>query len=290
MKKSSISGMRLKSYDDLFGAPEAKDKIQELDISLLHEFKNHPFKVIDDAGMQLLQESISQKGVLIPIIVRKDDNGYEIVAGHRRVHAAKGAGLTTVPADVRDLTDDEAVIIMTDSNLQRETILPSERAFAYRMRMEALSHQGVKGCDSPTEVGKDSGTGGRQVQRYIRLTYLLPNLLDMVDQKRMTMETGVTLSFLPEDNQQMIAEVQSETGKVLNVEQAKKMKEYAASGELTKEKILLCMSDKTTSSRKVVIKSERIYRYFPKEYGTQQIEDIICELLDKWKEEQRGGE
>ena len=277
------------SYDDLFGEEKkagAGESVVNLPLSSLHSFKNHPFHVADDAKMQETVKSVRQYGVLVPAIVRenKEQGSYEIIAGHRRKRACELASLTEMPAIVRDVTDDEAVIIMVDSNIQREDILPSEKAWAYRMKMEALSHQGVKGEEYTADlVGEAAGDSARTVQRYIRLTYLKPELLDYADQGKIILAVAEKLSFLNEEEQSWVLQTISENVTIPSKSQADELKEESRKGKLT-EKRVADILNREVKKVSITISSKKIKDYFPQDYTKKQIEEVIFELLDSWKE------
>jgi len=290
MKSSSASKIKINSYNDLFGADSIEKSIQMIALDKLHPFKNHPFKVLDNEEMEELVESIREKGIVTPAIVRKRTNGeYELISGHRRKRAAELAGLNEMPVLVRELTDDEAVIIMADSNLQREHILPSEKAFAYRMKLEAMRHPGVKGKASSKEAGKDFNDSGRQVQRYIRLTYLIPDLLEYVDQNHLTVQAGVAFSYLNEEKQSMLNTVMMQLGKFPNGTTSETIRDMDKQDELTEDKIRrMLSSDKISKApkRNITLKQKYINQYFPLDYDNEQIEEVIIQLLEQWKQQQ----
>ena len=299
--KSSGRKLSLTSYDDIFSteesrADERREKVTEISLSELHPFKNHPFKVLDDEKMQDTAESIREHGVLVPAIVRpREEGGYEIVAGHRRHFASEIAGLDTMPAIVRDMDDDAATIIMVDSNLQRESILPSERAWAYRMKLEAIDR--VKGRPKnvgqvvPDYFGKRSteivaeGTGEsyKQVQRFIRLTELIPPLLDMVDERKIAFNPAVELSYLkPEEQVELLDAMDSEQA-TPSLSQAQRLKKFSQEGHLSIDVMRAIMSEEKKSELdRVTLTSEKLHRYFPKSYTPQQMEQVILKLLEGW--------
>jgi ParB family chromosome partitioning protein len=257
-------------------------------LSELHEFKGHPFKVLDDAKMQETVESIKNYGVLMPGIARpRAEGGYEIIAGHRRKHGCELAGLSTMPMFVRDYDDDEATVIMVDTNIQREDILPSEKARAYSMKYEAMKHQGKKGSgNSLDEVGEAAGESGKTVQRYIWLARLSDELLDMVDHKKIGLVQGVDLSFLTEEAQGWVQAVLEETKAVITTVQSAKLKEYGKNGELTMPMVRLILAEEKPKERKVTIKADKISRYVPEEYSSSDIENLIYQLLEEWQKKQ----
>ena len=276
-KTGSAAKVKLNSFDDLFGdgQPQAGiEQVQEIALSELHEFKGHPFKVLDDEKMQETVESVREHGVLMPGIARpRAEGGYEIIAGHRRRHACELVGLETMPMFIRNYTDDEATIIMVDSNIQREDILPSEKAKAYRMKYDAMKHQG-------------SRTGAKTVQRYIWISRLSEPLLDMVDAGKIGIMQAVDLSFLSEDAQQWVLVAIQDTNAVISKQQSAMLKESDKKGELTFPMVRMLLEKEKPVERKVVIKTERINSYFPDTYSTDDIEKIIFQLLDNWKNTQ----
>ena len=283
-KRGSADKIKLSSFDDLFGTQEAgtgTEQVQEIPLCELHEFRGHPFKVVDDEKMQETVESIKNYGVLMPGIARpRAEGGYEIIAGHRRRHGCELAGLSTMPMFVRDYTDDEATIIMVDTNIQREDILPSEKARAYSMKYEAMKHQGKKGTgNSLDEVGEAAGESGKTVQRYIWLSRLSDELLEMVDKKKIGLVQGVDISFLTEQAQEWVQVIMEETGTNISTVQSAKLKEYGKKGELNMPMVRLILTEEKPKERKVTLKAEKISRYFPEEYSESEIENVIIELL-----------
>ena len=290
-KRGSADKIKLSSFDDLFGTQEAStgtEQVQEIPLCELHEFRGHPFKVVDDEKMQETVESIKNYGVLMPGIARpRAEGGYEIIAGHRRRHGCELAGLSTMPMFVRDYTDDEATIIMVDTNIQREDILPSEKARAYSMKYEAMKHQGKKGTgNSLDEVGEAAGESGKTVQRYIWLSRLSDELLEMVDKKKIGLVQGVDISFLTEQAQEWVQVIMEETGTNISTVQSAKLKEYGKKGELTMPMVRLILTEEKPRERKVTLKAEKISRYFPEEYSESEIENVIIELLEEWQKKQ----
>ncbi len=297
-KGTSIS---LTSYDDLFETDESRaesqlERVQNLDISKLVPFKNHPFKVIDDEAMLRTTESIAQYGVLTPLIARpKEDGTYEIISGHRRVHAAASAGLTQVPVLVRQMDDDAATVLMVDSNLQRESILPSERAFAYKMKMEAMKHQGSRSDltsgqvvskfkRTTEEIAEGTGESYKQVERYIRLTNLVPELLDLVDQKKISFNPAVELSYLRPGEQRIFMEAMEEVQAAPSLSQAQRLKKLSQTGEFYPESVREIMNEvKKGDLERVTFRNEQLRKYFPKSYTTQQMQDTIMKLLEQWQ-------
>ena len=302
--------LALKGLDDLFSTEEnrqeeQREQVQQIPIDELHPFTNHPFKVLDDEAMTRTVESIAQYGVLAPLIARPrpDGNGYEIISGHRRQYAAKLAGLENLPVIVRQMSDDAAVILMVDSNLQREHILPSERALAYKMKLDAMrrtsgrpskenSRQLVGNFETADVVGKESGESGRQVQRFIRLTNLIPELLDMVDEKKISFNPAVELSYLDESQQRDFLEAMEDTQNAPSLSQAQQLKKMAQQGEFSYEKAFDVMGQEKKSEKDTVtIKNETLRKYFPRSYTPKQMEEKIIQLLDAWqKKQQRRNE
>lgn len=290
-KTGSAAKVKLNSFDDLFGSNEMQtagaEQIINAPLAELHDFKNHPFRVVDDEKMEETTESIRQYGVLVPGIARpRTGGGYELIAGHRRKHGSQRAGKTEMPVIVRNYSDDEATIIMVDSNIQREDILPSEKAKAYQMKYEAMKHQGKKsGKNTLDEVGEAAGENAKKVQRYIWLARLSDELLDMVDTKKLGFSQGVDISFLSEEAQQWVEVIIEEQHCSVSTVQSGRLKEYGKSGELTLAMVRLILTEEKPKERKFTIKSDKIGRYFSDSYSNEEIEDIILSLLDKWKEE-----
>ena len=285
-KAGSAAKVKLNSFDDLFGGTgnTSGEQIIHAKLADLHTFKGHPFRVLDDEKMEETTESIGKYGVLVPGIVRpREGGGYEIIAGHRRKRGSEKAGLDTMPVIVRNYTDDEATIIMVDSNIQREDILPSEKAKAYAMKYEAIKHQGSKGGSTLDEVGEAAGESGKTVQRYVWLARLSDELLGMVDAKKIGIAQGVDISFLSEEQQQYVTVILQETCASVSSAQAAKLKEYGKSGELTLAMVRLILSEEKPKERKVTIKGDKINRYFPEDYSNDDIEGIIIELLEEWQ-------
>ena len=291
----------LTSYDDIFETDESRaesqlERVQNISISELVPFKDHPFKVVDDEAMLRTTESIAQYGVLTPLIARPlEDGGYEIISGHRRAHAAEMAGLTEVPVLVRQMDDDAATVLMVDSNLQRENILPSERAYAYKMKMEAMKRQaGRPSKENPRQVvgnyetadliGQESGESGRQVQRYIRLTNLIPELLEMVDQKQISFNPAVELSYLAPEEQEIFMQAMDEVQASPSLSQAQRLKKLAQDGDFTMDAAREIMNEvKKGDLERVTFRNEQLRKYFPRSYTTQQMQDTIIKLLDQWQ-------
>ena len=301
--------LALKGLDDLFSTEEnrqeeQREQVQQIPIDALHPFTNHPFKVLDDETMTRTVESIAQYGVLAPLIARPrpEGDGYEIISGHRRQYAAKLAGLDTLPVIVRQMSDDAAVILMVDSNLQREHILPSERAFAYKMKLEAIKNQGARSdltsgqigpkLRSDEQVALDAGESRKQVQRFVRLTNLIPELLDMVDEKKIAFNPAVELSYLDESQQRDFLEAMEDTQNAPSLSQAQHLKKLAHQGEFSYEKAFDVMGQEKKSEKDTVtIKNETLRKYFPRSYTPKQMEEKIIQLLDAWqKKQQRRNE
>lgn len=297
--KSSARNIELKSLDDLFATEESRadaqrEKVQEIPLGELHPFRNHPFKVKDDAAMQDTVGSVREYGVLVPAIARPDpDGGYELIAGHRRHHASELAGKETMPVIVRDLDDDAATIIMVDSNLQREELLPSERAFAYKMKLEALKHQGARTDLTSSQVGtrlradeliaQQSGESRNQIQRFIRLTELIPTLLDMVDERKIAFNPAVELSYLKKEEQTLLLEAMDSEQATPSLSQAQRLKKFSQQKMLSFDVMRAVMSEeKKTDLDRVTLKNETLRRYFPKSYTPKQMEDTIIKLLEGW--------
>lgn len=290
-KSGSAAKITLEKFDDLFGVGSAQgngvEQIINAPLAELYTFKDHPFRVEDDEKMEETTESIRQYGVLVPGIARpREGGGYEIIAGHRRKRGSELAGKTEMPVIVRNYTDDEATIIMVDSNIQREDILPSEKAKAYKMKYEAMKHQGKKsGKNTLDEVGEAAGENAKKVQRYIWLSRLSEGLLAMVDSRKLGFSQGVDISFLPEEAQLWVQAVIEEKSCNVSMVQSAKIKEYGKTGELTFAMVRLIMAEEKPKERKITIKSDKIGRYFSESYSNEEIENIIISLLDKWKEE-----
>ena len=305
MPKSGAN-ISLTSYDDIFSTEETRqtEQIQQIPIAELHPFKNHPFKVLDDEAMQRTVESVAQFGVLAPLIARpREEGGYEIISGHRRQHAAELAGLKTLPVIVRNMSDEEAVIKMVDSNLQREHILPSERAFAYKMKLEAIKNQGArsdltsgqfvqKSKLSIEKVAEDAGEGYKTVQRYIRLTNLIPELLDLVDQKKISFNPAVELSYLTAAEQRDFLEAMQDTQNAPSLSQAQRIKKLSQEGQCSYDAIFDIMGEeKKAEMDRVTIKNDVLRKYFPRSYTPKQMQDTIIKLLEQWqKKRQRSQE
>ena len=306
MPKSSLN-VSLKGADDIFSTEEfrqeqQREQVQQIPIGELFPFKDHPFKVLDDESMQRTVESVEQYGVLSPLIARpRPEGGYEIISGHRRQHAAQLAGLDALPVIVRQMDDDAAVLLMVDSNLQRENILPSERAFAYKMKLEALKNQGARsdltcgqfghkliGAKARDIVADESGDNARNVQRFIRLTSLIPELLDMVDEKKIAFNPAVELSYLDESQQRDFLEAMNDTQNAPSLSQAQRLKKLAQEGHFSYDVAFAVMGEeKKDELDKVVIKNDTLRKYFPRSYTPKQMEDTIIKLLDQWQRKQQ---
>ena len=297
--KSSARNIELKSVDDLFATEESRadaqrEKVQEIPLGELHPLRNHPFKVKDDAAMQDTVDSVREYGVLVPAIARPDPNGgYELIAGHRRHHASELAGKETMPVIVRDLDDDAATIIMVDSNLQREELLPSERAFAYKMKLEALKHQGARTdltsvqlgqkLSARDQVAKAAGESAIQIQRFIRLTELIPELLDMVDERKIAFNPAVELSYLKKEEQTLLLEAMDSEQATPSLSQAQRLKKFSQQKMLSLDVMRAVMSEeKKNDLDRVTLKNETLRKYFPKSYTPKQMEDTIIKLLEGW--------
>ena len=306
MPKNSLN-VSLKGADDIFSTEESRqeqqrEQVQQIPIGELFPFNNHPFKVLDDESMQRTVESVEQYGVLSPLIARpRPEGGYEIISGHRRQHAAQLAGLDALPVIVRQMDDDAAVLLMVDSNLQRENILPSERAFAYKMKLEALKNQGARsdltcgqfghkliGAKARDIVADESGDNARNVQRFIRLTSLISELLDMVDEKKIAFNPAVELSYLDESQQRDFLEAMNDTQNAPSLSQAQRLKKLAQEGHFSYDVAFAVMGEeKKDELDKVVIKNDTLRKYFPRSYTPKQMEDTIIKLLDQWQRKQQ---
>lgn len=290
----------LRSYDEIFSTDESRaeaqqERVQEIKLSELYPFKGHPFKVLDDEAMQKTVESITQFGVMTPAIARpRPEGGYELIAGHRRHHASKLAGKETMPVIVRDMDDDAATILMVDSNLQRETLLPSERAFAYKMKLEAIKHQGQRTDLTSSQfgmklqamdvVGQEAGDSRNQVHRYIRLTELIPELLDMVDEKKIAFNPAVELSYLKKEEQQGFLEAMDYAQTTPSLSQVQRLKKFSQEGKCSLDAMCAILSEeKKNEQDRVTIKNDVLRKYFPKSYTPKQMEDTIIKLLEQWQ-------
>ena len=306
MPKSSVN-VSLNSYDDIFSTEESRqeeqrEQVQQIPIGELFPFKNHPFKVLDDDSMSDTVESVKQYGVLSPLIARpRPKGGYEIISGHRRQHAAELAGLETLPVIVRQMDDDAAIILMVDSNLQREHILPSERAFAYKMKLDAIKNQGTRSDLTSTQVvsklrsneklGAENNQSRETVRRFIRLTNLIPELLDMVDNKTVSFNPAVELSYLSPEQQQEVIRAMDDTQNFPSVSQAKRIKKLAQDGTFTTETVVAIMGEEKKSELDTVtIKNDTLRKYFPRSYTPKQMEDTIIKLLEQWQKKRQHSE
>lgn len=306
MPKSSVNAS-LSSYDDIFSTEESRqeeqrEQVQQIPIGELFPFKNHPFKVLDDEAMQRTVESVAQYGVLAPLLARpRPEGGYEIISGHRRQHAAELAGLETLPVIVRQMDDDAAIILMVDSNLQREHILPSERAFAYKMKLDAMKNQGTRSDLTSTQVvsklrsneklGAENNQSRETVRRFIRLTNLTPELLDMVDNKTVSFNPAVELSYLSPEQQQEVIRAMDDTQNFPSVSQAKRIKKLAQDGTFTTETVVAIMGEEKKSKLDTVtIKNDTLRKYFPRSYTPKQMEDTIIKLLEQWQKKRQHSE
>ena len=304
--KSSAKNIVLKSVDDIFQTEEnradaQRERVQEIPLDQLKPFKNHPFKVRDDQWMLDTVDSIREYGVLVPAIARPDpEGGYELISGHRRKRGCEMAGLQTMPVIIRDLDDDAAVLVMVDSNIQREELLPSERAFAYKMKLEALKHQGARSDLtsmqvaqklSVQKVGDDAGVSKDQVRRFIRLTELISELLDMVDERKLAFNPAVEVSYLKRDEQRMLLEAMDAEQTTPSLSQAQRLKKFSQEGRLTEEAMSAIMSEEKKSDMdKVTLRSDTLRRYFPKSYTPKQMEQTIIKLLDVWQKQRQKNQ
>lgn len=305
--KSSAKNIVLKSVDDIFQTEEnradaQRERVQEIPLDQLKPFRNHPFKVRDDQRMLDTVDSIREYGVLVPAIARPDpEGGYELISGHRRKRGCEMAGLQTMPVIIRNLDDDAAVLVMVDSNIQREELLPSERAFAYKMKLEALKHQGARSDLTSSQLGtklradellaQQAGESRNQVQRFIRLTELISELLDMVDERKLAFNPAVEVSYLKQDEQRMLLEAMDAEQTTPSLSQAQRLKKFSQEGRLTEEAMSAIMSEEKKSDMdKVTLRSDTLRRYFPKSYTPKQMEQTIIRLLDVWKQRQKNQE
>lgn len=295
--KRVAKNIQMTSFDDLFSIEKSTEaggeKIQELALSELFPFQNHPFKVVEDEAMQDMVESIRMHGVLVPGIARpRSEGGYELIAGHRRKHASELAGKTTMLVIVRELDDDEATLLMVDSNLQRENLLPSEKAWAYKMKLDALKHQGIKGTSrqlgekySVDTLSEHSNDSSRNIHRFICLTELIPALLQMVDEKKLPFNPAVEVSYLTKEEQRALLKQMEKLENIPSLEQAKRLKKYSKEGKLSVDVIEAIMTEERHISVQVTLKKERLRKYFPQSYTQKQIEEVIFSLLETWKTE-----
>ena len=305
--KSSAKNIVLKSVDDIFQTEEnradaQRERVQEIPLDQLKPFKNHPFKVRDDQRMLDTVDSIREYGVLVPAIARPDpEGGYELISGHRRKRGCEMAGLQTMPVIIRDLDDDAAVLVMVDSNIQREELLPSERAFAYKMKLEALKHQGARSDLTSSQLGtklradellaQQAGESRNQVQRFIRLTELISELLDMVDERKLAFNPAVEVSYLKQDEQRMLLEAMDAEQTTPSLSQAQRLKKFSQEGRLTEEAMSAIMSEEKKSDMdKVTLRSDTLRKYFPKSYTPKQMEQTIIKLLDVWQKQRQKNQ
>ena len=304
MRLKERSNISLKPLDDIFSTEESRvdaqrEKVTMVPLEELHPFRNHPFKVVDDEKMMDTAQSIREHGVLVPAIVRPlESGGYELVSGHRRKRGCELAGLAEMPVIIRDMDDDTATLYMVDSNIQRETILPSERVFAYKMKMDALNHQGARNdkltsrqvvgkLETADIIGKDTGESGRQVQRFIRLTELIPELLSMVDERRIAFNPAVELSYLSREEQTLLLDAMDAEQATPSLSQAQRLKRFSQEGKLTWESMSAIMSEEKKSEvDKVTLTGDKLLKYFPKSYTPRQMEDTIIKLLEGWHRKQ----
>ena len=287
MSRSIAGKIKINSFADIVGGDDTA--VTEVPLSDLHEFKNHPFRVLDDEKMEETVESIKKYGVLMPGIVRPrvDGNGYEIIAGHRRKRACEIAGLETMPVLIKNYSDDEATVTMVDTNIQREDILPSEKARAYRMKFDAMKHQGTGGGSTVESIGEAAGESGKTVQRYIWLSNLSDPLLTFVDEKKLPIRSGVEISYLTDKEQGWVEEIIGATGVVIAPAQAEKIKDYSQSRELTKALLKEILSEEKPKARKITFKGDKLSKYFPEDMAVEEIEEKIIRILDEWKD--KGG-
>ncbi|MBR1479271.1 MAG: ParB/RepB/Spo0J family partition protein [Lachnospiraceae bacterium] len=287
MSRSIAGKIKLNNFADLVGGDDTA--ITDVPLTDLHEFKNHPFRVLDDEKMDEMVESVKTNGILNPGIVRPrmEGGGYELIAGHRRKRACELAGLETMPVVIRNYSDDEATVVMVDTNLQREFILPSEKAHAYRMKFDAMSHQGSEGGNTLEEISEDAGESAKTVQRYIALSKLTDGLLAMVDEKKLAIRAGVELSYLKDKEQEWVETIMNEEEVLVSPDQASKIRNYSQNKELTKGLVHEILSEEKPKPRKVSLKTETINQYFDDDYSSEEIEKTIIRLLEEWKE--KGG-
>ena len=297
------ANISLKGYDDIFSTDQSRaeaqqERVQEIPLSELHPFEGHPFRVVDDEEMMKTAESVRDFGVLTPAIVRPDpDGGYEIVSGHRRHRASELAGKETMPAIVRDLDDDAAIILMVDANLQRESILPSERAFAYKMKLDAIKHQGQRTDLTSSQVGmklqaldivgQEAGDSRNQVHRYIRLTELIPPLLDLVDERKIAFNPAYELSFLTKDEQELLLDAMDSEQATPSLSQAQRLKQFSQRGELDAAVMRAIMSEEKKENERVTLKGDTLRKYFPASYTPKRMEETIIKLLEQWQKQQK---
>lgn len=299
MKQRAGEKIKLTSFNDLMGISEGESSV-EIEISRIVAFQNHPFKVKDDEKMEELVESIRMQGILTPVLVRPDDeDGYEMISGHRRMHAAKRLGLETIPAIVKEMTDDESTIAMVNANIQREELLPSEKAFAYKMKMDALNRQGKRtdltlGHDVPKwsheQIGEEAGLSGRQIKRYIRLTELIPEILELVDEKRILLTVGVDISYINQDIQKWLYEYIRDNG-VIKSEQVAKLRQHLEQNTINQMEMIQLLNSSLKGrmpTKKVTLSEKKLQKYFPPHYSSSEMEGVIVTLLEEWKQRQAG--
>lgn len=299
MKQRAGEKIKLTSFNDLMGISEGESSV-EIEISRIVAFQNHPFKVKDDEKMEELIESIRMQGILTPVLVRPDDeDGYEMISGHRRMHAAKRLGLETIPAIVKEMTDDESTIAMVNANIQREELLPSEKAFAYKMKMDALNRQGKRtdltlGHDVPKwsheQIGDEAGLSGRQIKRYIRLTELIPEILELVDEKRILLTVGVDISYISQDIQKWLYEYIRDNG-VIKPEQVTRLRQHLEQNSINQMEMIQLLNSSLKGrmpTKKVTLSEKKLQKYFPPHYSTSEMEGVIVTLLEEWKQRQAG--
>lgn len=299
MKQRAGEKIKLTSFNDLMGISEGESSV-EIEISRIVAFQNHPFKVKDDEKMEELVESIRMQGILTPVLVRPDDeDSYEMISGHRRMHAAKRLGLETIPAIVKEMTDDESTIAMVNANIQREELLPSEKAFAYKMKMDALNRQGKRtdltlGHDVPKwsheQIGEEAGLSGRQIKRYIRLTELIPEILELVDEKRILLTVGVDISYINQDIQKWLYEYIRDNG-VIKSEQVAKLRQHLEQNTINQMEMIQLLNSSLKGrmpTKKVTLSEKKLQKYFPPHYSSSEMEGVIVTLLEEWKQRQAG--
>lgn len=299
MKQRAGEKIKLTSFNDLMGISEGESSV-EIEISRIVAFQNHPFKVKDDEKMEELIESIRMQGILTPVLVRPDDeDGYEMISGHRRMHAAKRLGLKTIPAIVKEMTDDESTIAMVNANIQREELLPSEKAFAYKMKMDALNRQGKRtdltlGHDVPKwsheQIGDEAGLSGRQIKRYIRLTELIPEILELVDEKRILLTVGVDISYISQDIQKWLYEYIRDNG-VIKPEQVTRLRQHLEQNSINQMEMIQLLNSSLKGrmpTKKVTLSEKKLQKYFPPHYSASEMEGVIVTLLEEWKQRQAG--
>lgn len=299
MKQRAGEKIKLTSFNDLMGISEGESSV-EIEISRIVAFQNHPFKVKDDEKMEELIESIRMQGILTPVLVRPDDeDGYEMISGHRRMHAAKRLGLETIPAIVKEMTDDESTIAMVNANIQREELLPSEKAFAYKMKMDALNRQGKRtdltlGHDVPKwsheQIGDEAGLSGRQIKRYIRLTELIPEILELVDEKRILLTVGVDISYISQDIQKWLYEYIRDNG-VIKPEQVARLRQHLEQNTINQMEMIQLLNSSLKGrmpTKKVTLSEKKLQKYFPPHYSASEMEGVIVTLLEEWKQRQAG--